>query len=50
LLRAEPNARAELVERAIAENWDSVAARRAVGGWKVTFQNDSFERHLERQL
>jgi len=29
---------------------DQGAARHAVRGWKVTFQVDSFERQLERQL
>jgi ParB family transcriptional regulator, chromosome partitioning protein len=50
LLRAEPDARAELVERAIAEAWDQGDARRAVRGWKVTFQDDSFEQQLKRHL
>lgn len=50
LLRVEPDARAELVDRAIAEEWDQDAARRAVSSWKVTFQDDSFGPQLERQL
>jgi ParB family transcriptional regulator, chromosome partitioning protein len=50
LLRAEPGVRAELVDRAIAENWRQGAARRAVSGRKVTFHDDSFGRQLERQL
>jgi ParB family chromosome partitioning protein len=39
LLRADPEARPQLAERAIAENWGQADARRAVASWNVTFQS-----------
>jgi ParB family chromosome partitioning protein len=47
LLRAEPEARAELAARAIAEEWAPADARRAVASWNESFQDDTFERELK---
>jgi ParB-like chromosome segregation protein Spo0J len=48
LLRAVPDARPALVQRAIAEKWGQADARRAVASWNVTFQDAALVRALKK--